>query len=110
MRWNGARLGGLFVQPEIETTRFSLVSVPPLRREFSTYRYDHEAIPQHGCVPAKPLSPSPRKIIVAPPRPADSTSALPVIHPGIRIDSLDFQSGRRSKREMVSESPSSERR
>ena len=28
----------------------------------------------------------------------------------IRIDSLDFQSGRRSKREIVSESPSSERR
>src|SRR5580700_4338944 len=28
----------------------------------------------------------------------------------IRIDSLDFQSGRRSKREIVPESPSSERR
>jgi hypothetical protein len=77
MHWNSSRLGGVLVQPEIERSRFSLVRVPPLGREFSKYRYDPQAIPQHGCVPAKPLSPSPGRIIVAPPRPSDSTSGLP---------------------------------
>jgi hypothetical protein len=34
----------------------------------------HQAIPQHGCVPAEPASVSPGKIILAPPCPSVSTS------------------------------------
>jgi len=40
----------------------------PFGREFSMHRYDHQAIPQHGCVPAEPASVSPGQIIVAPPQ------------------------------------------
>src|SRR5215831_733124 len=68
----------VLAQREMEKRRSPLVSVPPLRRGFSRHRYDHQAIPQHGCVPAEPASVSPGKIIVAPPRPFVSTSSLPV--------------------------------
>ena len=64
----------VLVQPEMERWRFPLASIPPFGRGFSRHRYDHEAIPQHGCVPAEPASVSPGKIIVAPPRPSVSTS------------------------------------
>ena len=64
----------VLVQPEMERGRSPLVSIPPLGRGFSRHRYDHQAIPQHGCVPAEPASVSPGKIIVAPPRPSVSTS------------------------------------
>jgi hypothetical protein len=70
------RRGSCFVlvQPEMERWRFPLASIPPFGRGFSRHRYDHQAIPQHGCVPAEPASVSPGKIIVAPPRPSVSTS------------------------------------
>jgi hypothetical protein len=48
------RLKGLryvLVQPEMERGRSPLVSIPPFGRGFSRHRYDHQAIPQHGCVP-----------------------------------------------------------
>ena len=64
----------VLVQPEMESWRFPLASIPPFGRGFSRHRYDHQAIPQHGCVPAEPASVSPGKIIVAPPRPFVSTS------------------------------------
>jgi hypothetical protein len=68
----------VLVQPEMERGRYPLVSIPPLGRGFSRHRYDHQAIPQHGCVPAEPASVSPGKIIVAPPRPSVSTSGCAV--------------------------------
>ena len=55
----------MLVQPEMERRRSPLVSIPPFGRGFSRHRYDHQAIPQHGCVPAEPASVSPGKIIVA---------------------------------------------
>jgi dolichol-phosphate mannosyltransferase len=64
----------VLVQPEMERGRSPLVSIPPFGRGFSRHRYDHQAIPQHGCVPAEPASVSPGKIIVAPPCPSVSTS------------------------------------
>jgi hypothetical protein len=64
----------VLVQPEMERWRFPLASIPPFGRRFSRDRCDHQAIPQHGCVPAEPASVSPGKIIVAPPRPSVSTS------------------------------------
>ena len=67
----------VLVQPEMERGRSPLVSIPPFGRGFSRHRYDHQAIPQHGCVPAEPASVSPGKIIVAPPRPSVSTVAGP---------------------------------
>jgi hypothetical protein len=67
------------VQPEMEEQRFPFVSIPSLGRGFSRHRYNHQAIPQHGCVPAEPASVSPGQIIVAPPRPSVSTSGWPVI-------------------------------
>jgi hypothetical protein len=60
----------VLVQPEMERGRSSLVSIPPFGRGFPRHRYDHQAIPQHGCVPAEPASVSPGQIIVAPPRPS----------------------------------------
>jgi len=70
-------LDGVLVQPEMERGRSPLVSIPPFGREFSSHRYDHQAILQRGCVPAKLGSVSPGKIIVAPPRPSISTSEHP---------------------------------
>ena len=64
----------MLVQPEMERGRSPLVSIPPFGRGFSRHRYDHQAIPQHGCVPAEPASVSPGKIIVAPPCSSVSTS------------------------------------
>src|SRR6266852_3161270 len=75
-RW---RCPSVLVQPEMERGRSPLVSIPPFGRGFSRHRYDHQAIPQHGCVPAEPASVSPGKIIVAPPCPSVSTSGYPVI-------------------------------
>ena len=49
----------VLVQPEMERWRFPLASIPPFGRGFSRHRYDHQAIPQHGCVPAEPASVSP---------------------------------------------------
>ena len=69
---------GCCVQPEMERGRSPLVSIPPFGRGFPRHRYDHQAIPQHGCVPAEPASVSPGKIIVAPPRPSVSTSGYAV--------------------------------
>src|ERR1039458_5672903 len=69
----------VLVQPEMERRRSPLVSIPPLGRGFSRHRYDHQTIPQHGCVRAEPASVSPGKIIVAPPRPSVSTSGYAVI-------------------------------
>jgi hypothetical protein len=68
------RCVGSAVQPEMERGRSPLVNIPPFGRGFSRYRYDHPAIPQHGCVPAEPASVSPGQIIVAPPHPSVSTS------------------------------------
>ena len=45
----------VLVQPEMERGRFPLVSIPPFGRGFSRHLYDHQAIPQHGCVPAELL-------------------------------------------------------
>src|SRR5216684_7761587 len=70
--------GDVLVQPEMERWRFPLASIPPFGRGFSRHRYDHQAIPQHGCVPAEPASVSPGKIIVAPPCPSVSTSGYPI--------------------------------
>jgi hypothetical protein len=75
----------VLVQPEMERGRSPLVSIPPFGRGFSRYRYDHQAIPQHGCVPAEPASVSPGQIIVAPPHPSVSTSGYPVIQ-GLRCE------------------------
>src|SRR6266478_4221591 len=55
--------GDVLVLPEMERWRFPLASIPPFGRGFSRHRYDHQAIPQHGCVPAEPASISPGKII-----------------------------------------------
>src|SRR6266446_2275666 len=60
----------------MERWRFPLASIPPFGRGFSRHRYDHQAIPQHGCVPAEPASVLPGKIIVAPRRPSVSTVAV----------------------------------
>ena len=68
----------VLVQPEMERGRSSLVSIPPFGRGFPRHRYDHQAIPQHGCVPAEPASVSPGKIVVAPPRPSVSTYGFAV--------------------------------
>src|ERR1700739_4036591 len=57
----------VLVQAEMERWRFPLASIPPFWRGFSRHRYDHQAIPQHGCVPAEPASVSPGKAIVAAP-------------------------------------------
>src|SRR5216683_2673180 len=62
----------VLVQPEMERGRSPLVSIPPFGRGFPRHRYDHQAIPQHGCVPAMPASVSPGKIIVTPQRAAVS--------------------------------------
>ena len=65
-------IASVLVQPEMERGRSPLVSIPPLGRGFPRHRYDHQAIPQHGCVPAVPASVSPGKIIVTPQRAAVS--------------------------------------
>src|SRR5713101_6317765 len=75
--------GDVLVQPEMERWRFPLASIPPFGRGFSRHRYDHQAIPQHGCVPAEPASVSPGKIIVAPPRPSVSTCGVEVWRGGL---------------------------
>ena len=69
----------VLVQPEMERRRSPLVSIPPVGRGFSRHRYDHQAIPRHGCVPAEPASVSPGKIIVAPSRRSVSTSGCAVV-------------------------------
>ncbi len=66
----------VLVQSEMERGRSPLVSIPPFGRGFSRHRYNHQAIPQHGCVPAEPASVSPGKIIVAPPCPSVATVAV----------------------------------
>jgi hypothetical protein len=53
--------GTVLVQPEMERGRSPLVSIPHFGRGFSRHRYDHQAIPQHGCVPAEPASVSPAR-------------------------------------------------
>ena len=86
----------VLVQPEMERWRFPLASIPSFGRGFSRHRYDHQAIPQHGCVPAEPASVSPGKIIVAPPRPSVSTSGFPVTRPNQR-QRLQTHNGKKEK-------------
>jgi hypothetical protein len=43
----------VLVQPEMERGRSPLVSIPPFGRRFTRHRCDHQAIPQHGCVPRR---------------------------------------------------------
>jgi hypothetical protein len=45
----------LTVQPEMERGRSPLVSIPLFGRGFSRHRYDHQAIPEQGCVAQSPL-------------------------------------------------------
>jgi len=56
--------GNVLFQPEMERGRSPLVSIAPFGRGFSRHRYDHQAIPQYGCVPAEPASVSPGRIVV----------------------------------------------
>ena len=63
------RVPHVLVQPEMRRGRSPLVSVPPFGRGFPRPRYDHQAISQHGGVPAE-ASVSPGKIIVASQRPS----------------------------------------
>ena len=64
----------MLVQPEMERRRSPLACIPPLGRGFSRHRYDCQANPRHGCIPALPASVSPDKVIVAPSRPSVSRS------------------------------------
>ena len=44
----------VLVQPEMDRGRSPLVSIPPFGQGFSRHQYNHQAIPEQGCVPQSP--------------------------------------------------------